>query len=584
MKHCPNCKEDFADKFSFCPVDGTPLENIVSDAETSSTHSSSEGASNALVPSMGGYHLTMLEDEGLTRRLLKTVRDVASQSRLTWPEFKKDPLGFTKRLIVGYSTLAWRTVSAPNVALSAFTAVLSIALIIVLLTLPYSAIFKWLFSDGRLIANIGMPFEEVQKRSTLKLSAPQPLPQSNDGSNLSVVSSDKQTFDFEIEGTVFPWCKAYTLKIDNNDGQKIKVVDIDLSNKARSWPEFRVQVTDLMQLLKDSKWRAGTNNEGYPEDDVLAKVLESDSAPNGDIGTYRWSDRTGRLVLRLSAKVQNGKYIPHAQIEDFPQYELISMLEIPKQQEPLEKGAAGTAKGKGGGSEAEFKKPSGGGGGGRAELKPASAGKLPPASLDVPQVKAPEPVPPPIPNPSLPVPAAINADPKLFSTDPKPIPHGDPKSKSTDPSSGPGTGGGIGSGSGGGVGSGEGGGVGPGRGGNTGGGDFGAGGGGPGGGGGGDYNRIFNLKEVTTKVTILDKPEPSYTEEARKNNVTGIVTLRAVFTASGQVTGIVPLKKLPDGLTEKAIAAARQIKFKPAMKDGRAVSTYVQLQYTFTIY
>src|SRR6267142_2671314 len=29
MKFCSTCKEEFADKFSFCPVDGTPLTALV---------------------------------------------------------------------------------------------------------------------------------------------------------------------------------------------------------------------------------------------------------------------------------------------------------------------------------------------------------------------------------------------------------------------------------------------------------------------------------------------------------------------------------------------------------------------------
>ena len=40
----------------------------------------------------------------------------------------------------------------------------------------------------------------------------------------------------------------------------------------------------------------------------------------------------------------------------------------------------------------------------------------------------------------------------------------------------------------------------------------------------------------------------------------------------------------PDGLTEVAIAAARKIKFVPAMKDGKSVSTFVQLEYNFDLY
>jgi periplasmic protein TonB len=175
------------------------------------------------------------------------------------------------------------------------------------------------------------------------------------------------------------------------------------------------------------------------------------------------------------------------------------------------------------------------------------------------------PKPPAITNPHLAVEPTMQVDPMLVKVDPRDIPYGLPDSSSTVPSSGPGTGGGMGTGTGGGMGQGEGTGAGPGRGYNTGGGDAHEGGGGPGGGGGGG-------------------PEPGFTEEARRNNVTGIVRLRAVLSASGEVTGISVVKPLPDGLTEKAIQAARQIKFRPAQKDGHVVSQYIVLEYNFNIY
>jgi TonB family protein len=62
------------------------------------------------------------------------------------------------------------------------------------------------------------------------------------------------------------------------------------------------------------------------------------------------------------------------------------------------------------------------------------------------------------------------------------------------------------------------------------------------------------------------------------------VVLKAVFSSSGQVTGIRAVSGLPYGLTERAIAAARQIRFQPAMKDGRAVSQYIQIEYNFNLY
>jgi TonB family protein len=91
-------------------------------------------------------------------------------------------------------------------------------------------------------------------------------------------------------------------------------------------------------------------------------------------------------------------------------------------------------------------------------------------------------------------------------------------------------------------------------------------------------------RDLTRKASVYTKPEPSYTEIARKNGVTGAVVLRCVFSSSGAVTGLRVISGLPYGLTDKAIAAARQIRFIPAIKDGRFVSMYVQLEYNFNLY
>ncbi|HEX8558771.1 MAG TPA: energy transducer TonB [Pyrinomonadaceae bacterium] len=259
---------------------------------------------------------------------------------------------------------------------------------------------------------------------------------------------------------------------------------------------------------------------------------------------------------------------------------------IPREQPKPERGAAGTNSGDGGGSKPKYERPAGGGGGGRGEQAPASAGKLPTAQLEVPPILTASPKPPP-PSAHLPTPATMQVDPALVKVDPRDIPYGLPDSGSKTPSSGPGRGGGMGDGAGGGMGAGEGAGLGPGRGGNMGGGDRRDGGGGPGGGGGGggvDYTRPFKPAEVTQRAIITFKPEPGFTEEARRNNVTGVVRLRAILSASGEVTSLSVVKGLPDGLTEKAIAAARQIRFRPALKDGRSVSQYVVLEYNFNIY
>jgi TonB family protein len=100
----------------------------------------------------------------------------------------------------------------------------------------------------------------------------------------------------------------------------------------------------------------------------------------------------------------------------------------------------------------------------------------------------------------------------------------------------------------------------------------------------GGTDQIYRPNEVTQKARIISKPNPEYTEQARLNNTVGTVRLSVVFTATGQVTNIRPLNHLPDGLTEKAIAAARRIQFTPAQKDGQAVSSYVTIEYNFNVY
>jgi len=95
---------------------------------------------------------------------------------------------------------------------------------------------------------------------------------------------------------------------------------------------------------------------------------------------------------------------------------------------------------------------------------------------------------------------------------------------------------------------------------------------------------VFRSSELTTKAIIFSKPEPSYTEQARHHNTRGVVRLSAVLAADGQVKNILAIKRLPDGLTENAIAAARQIKFTPATLDGQPVSQLVVLEYNFNIY
>jgi hypothetical protein len=111
-------------------------------------------------------------------------------------------------------------------------------------------------------------------------------------------------------------------------------------------------------------------------------------------------------------RVHQAKAAELAKEEELELTQMIS--EIPNEQPTPDEGTAGMAKGNGGGSKPKQEKAGGGGGGGREEQTPASFGKLPQADLRIPQVVAPDPHPPVIKNPALPMPATLDADPVLF--------------------------------------------------------------------------------------------------------------------------------------------------------------------------
>ena len=96
--------------------------------------------------------------------------------------------------------------------------------------------------------------------------------------------------------------------------------------------------------------------------------------------------------------------------------------------------------------------------------------------------------------------------------------------------------------------------------------------------------KVYSSSDNVAQAVIMFKREPGYTEEARRANISGVVRLRAVLASNGQVEHIIVIRGLPGGLTEKAIAAARQIRFTPATLNGRPVSQFILSEYNFNIY
>jgi TonB family protein len=82
---------------------------------------------------------------------------------------------------------------------------------------------------------------------------------------------------------------------------------------------------------------------------------------------------------------------------------------------------------------------------------------------------------------------------------------------------------------------------------------------------------------------ILMKPTPVYTDEARKLRIEGEVLLDVVFESSGKLQVVRVIRGLGHGLDEAAIRAAEQIRFKPAMRDGRPADSTAVLHIVFQL-
>jgi TonB family protein len=84
---------------------------------------------------------------------------------------------------------------------------------------------------------------------------------------------------------------------------------------------------------------------------------------------------------------------------------------------------------------------------------------------------------------------------------------------------------------------------------------------------------------------VVHEVKPEYTREAMQQLIQGTVWLLVVVNEKGNVSEATVSRSLDKeyGLDQAAIDAARQWKFKPGQKDGKAVAVQVTIELTFTL-
>jgi hypothetical protein len=103
-------------------------------------------------------------------------------------------------------------------------------------------------------------------------------------------------------------------------------------------------------------------------------------------------------------------------------------------------------------------------------------------------------------------------------------------------------------------------------------------------GGPGDGIPNDGKQNVDRRPVAMNTIRVFYTEEGRNHWVNGVVHLRVLVNAEGNVGVIKVLNVLPEWLTEETIRVVRRISFLPAIKNNEPVPCWIPLQVNFSLF
>src|SRR5215472_16951764 len=102
--------------------------------------------------------------------------------------------------------------------------------------------------------------------------------------------------------------------------------------------------------------------------------------------------------------------------------------------------------------------------------------------------------------------------------------------------------------------------------------------------GGGCCNGIYSVGDGVSSPRVIYKPEPDYSDEARKIRLQGVVVVSAVVAPDGRPTRLRIARSLGMGLDEKALEAVNRWRFEPARKAGQPVAVQISIEVDFHIF
>ena len=87
-----------------------------------------------------------------------------------------------------------------------------------------------------------------------------------------------------------------------------------------------------------------------------------------------------------------------------------------------------------------------------------------------------------------------------------------------------------------------------------------------------------------SKPAVLFAPIAEFSDEARRQRYQGVCIVSIIVDSRGNPQNPRVTRSLGMGLDEKALEAVQKYRFKPAMKDGKPVASYVSVEVDFHLY
>lgn len=94
---------------------------------------------------------------------------------------------------------------------------------------------------------------------------------------------------------------------------------------------------------------------------------------------------------------------------------------------------------------------------------------------------------------------------------------------------------------------------------------------------------VYRAGNGVTAPTITSRIEPEYSEAARKEKISGTAVMSVEVGLDGVPRNITAVRMLGYGLDQKAAEAIAAWRFRPGMKDGKAVIVQCQIEVNFSL-